>query len=47
MSAILKMAATAPQAKSGWGPVLKHVFKEHSSYVPNVMLVSQNARLNY
>ena len=33
-----------PQTKSGWGPVLKHVFMGHSSCVPNGMIVSQNAR---
>ena len=33
-----------PQAKYGWGPVLKHVFMGHSSCVPNVMLVSQHSR---
>ena len=41
---ILKRLPQPPQTKSGWDPVLKHVFIGHSSCVPNVLLVSQNAR---
>ena len=39
-----KWLPQSPQTKYGWGPILKHVFMGHSSCVPNVMLVSQNAR---
>ena len=38
------MTATVTQAKFVWCPVLKHVFIGHKQCVPNVMLVSQNAR---
>ena len=39
------MTGRASHAKSGWGPVLKHVYIGHLRHgVPDVMLVSQNAR---
>ena len=39
-----KMAATVPHTNFVWGPILKHVCIGHSSVVPNVMIVLQNAR---
>ena len=41
-----EMAATVPHTQFVWGPILKHICIGHSSVVPNVMIVLQNARFS-